>query len=121
MDGHWWWGLGWAREEFRNPDLGRVINFVANGPLMTVYRGGAVLAALAVLVLVLLVVRSWIVAGRSFEAAVTCCSVIAFVLVALQLDFPIIIQAPATVVFSFLIALSMPSGEPPGREEAAGA
>jgi hypothetical protein len=113
MDGNWWWGLGWAREEFRNPALGRVINFVANGPLMTMYRGGVVLAAVVILVLVLLVVRSWIVAGRSFEDAVACCSVIAFVLVALQLDFPIIIQAPATFVFSFLIALSMPAGSRP--------
>jgi hypothetical protein len=27
--------------------------------------------------------------------------------VALQLDFPIVIQAPATVVFSFLVGLSL--------------
>ena len=113
MQGHWVWGLGWAREEFRNASLSSTVNYVANGPLMTIYRGGIVLGILAMLVLVVLVVRSWIAAKRSFEDAVVCSAVIGFVLVALQLDFPIVLQTPATVVFSFLVGLSLVPHPPP--------
>lgn len=113
MEGHWIWGLGWAREEFRNASLSSTVNYVANGPLMTIYRGGMVLGILSVLVLVVLVVRSWIVAKRSFEDAVVCSAVIGFVLVALQLDFPIVLQTPATVVFSFVVGLSLVPHPPP--------
>ena len=113
MEGHWVWGLGWAREEFRNASLSSTVNYVANGPLMTIYRGGMVLGILTVLVLVVLVVRSWIVAQRSFEDAVVCSAVIGFVLAALQLDFPIVLQTPATVVFSFVVGLSLVPHPPP--------
>ncbi|MGH3474969.1 MAG: hypothetical protein ACRDOT_08675 [Aeromicrobium sp.] len=113
MEGHWIWGLGWAREEFRNASLSSTVNYVANGPLMTIYRGGMVLGILTMLLLVVLVVRSWIVAKRSFEDAVVCSAVIGFVLVALQLDFPIVLQTPATVVFSFVVGLSLVPHPPP--------
>ena len=43
-----------------------------------------------------------------------CGGVIAFVLAALQLDFPIVLTAPATTVFSFLVAVSLTHApEPP--------
>ena len=32
MEGHWIWGLGWDREEFRRPVGGQAVNYVANGP-----------------------------------------------------------------------------------------
>ena len=107
MADHWTWGLGWARPEFRDAALNRALNFVANAPLLTIYRGGLVLGGLVVLVLVVLVVRSWITARRSFQDAVVCCTVMAFVLVALQLDFPVVTQPPATVILSMLVGLSM--------------
>jgi len=113
MEGHWVWGLGWAREEFRDASLSSTVNYVANGPLMTIYRGGVVLGILTVLALLVLVVRSWIVAKRSFEDAVVCSAVIGFVLVALQLDFPIVLQTPATMVFSFVVGLSLVPHPPP--------
>ena len=100
--------------------LGRVINYVANGPLVTIYRGGVVLGIVVVVVLLVLVVRSWFAARRSFEDAVVCCGVIGIVLVALQLDFPIVIQAPATALFSFLVGLSLAPHppDPPGATRA---
>jgi hypothetical protein len=107
MDGHWVWGLGWERAEFRSRSLGQVVNYVANGPLVTIYRGGIVVGVLVLLVAAVLVVRSWLAAQRSFEDAVVCCGVIAFILVAWQLDFPIALQAPATAVFSLLVAASL--------------
>lgn len=107
MEDHWVWGLGWARPEFRDAGLNRAVNFVANAPLLTIYRGGLIVGALVVLVLIILVVRSWVAARRSFADAVVCCSVAAFVLVALQLDFPVVLQPPATVVMSMLVGLSL--------------
>jgi hypothetical protein len=114
MQGHWWWGLGWAREEFRDPVVGRMVNFVANAPLLTVYRGGLVLGGVAVLLLLVLIVRSLVAARGEFPDAVLACGVLAFCLVALQLDFPAVIQPPATAVFSLLVGLSLwarPKGE----------
>ena len=107
MQGHWWWGLGWAREEFRDPVVGRMVNFVANAPLLTVYRGGVILGAVAILLLLVLTVRSAVAARGEFPQAVLACGVLAFCLVALQLDFPAVIQPPATVVFSLLVGLSL--------------
>jgi hypothetical protein len=117
MEGHWLWGLGWDRDEFRSASVGRVVNYVANGPLVTIYRGGIVLGGLAILLLALVVVRSWFVASRSFEHAVTCCGIIAIIVVALQLDFSIVIQAPATAIFSLLVGLSL-APDPPDDAEA---
>jgi len=114
MDGHWIWGLGWARDEFRDRSLGQTVNYVANGPLVTIYRGGIVLGLIAIAVLIVLVARSWFAASRSFEDAVVCGGVIAFVVAALQLDFPIVLTAPATTVFSLLVAVSLTHApEPP--------
>jgi hypothetical protein len=116
MQGHWWWGLGWDREEFRSAAVGRIVNYVANGPLVTIYRGGVLLGILVLVVLVLLVIRSWLAASRSFEDAVVCCGIIAIVLVALQLDFSIVLQAPATAVFSVLVGLSLAPARPAVRD-----
>lgn len=115
LDGHWLWGLGWDREEFRNVAVGYTVNFVANAPLLTVYRGGVVLGLLVVVVLAALVVRAVARARGNFEGAVLACGVAGFCLVALQLDFPVVIQHPATAVFSLLAGLSL--GRPVTDEE----
>jgi hypothetical protein len=107
MEGHWLWGLGWARDEFRDQAVGQTVNFAANGPLATVYRGGLILGIAVTLVAVLLVVRSWMAAGNAFDDTVVCCGVIAFLLVAVQLDFSVVLQPPATAVVSLLIGLSL--------------
>jgi hypothetical protein len=107
LQGHWWWGLGWAREEFRDPVVGRTINFVANAPLLTIYRGGLVLGGLCVFILVVIVLRSLLATQRTFSEAALASGLIGLSLVALQLDFPVVIQPPATVVFSFLLGLAL--------------
>jgi hypothetical protein len=96
------------------------VNYVANGPLVTIYRGGAVLGLVAIVVLILLVVRSWAAARDSFGHAMVCCGVIAFVLVALQLDLPMVLAPPAVTTLSFLVAASLmhvpgPAGKSPHR------
>ena len=120
MTRHWLWGLGWAREEFRDSTVSYTVNYVANGPLVTIYRGGVVLGLVAIVVLILLVVCSWSTARESFGDAVVCCGVIAFVLVAMQLDLPMVLAPPAVTTFSFLVAASLtrvpgPAGRLPHR------
>jgi hypothetical protein len=116
MEGHWIWGLGWDRAEFRSGTVGRAVNYVANAPLVTIYRGGLIVGIIAILVALGIVWHSWVKAGRSFEDAVVCGGVIGFVLVAMQLDFTIVLTAPATTVFSLLVAMSLthaPESPPP--------
>ncbi len=117
LSGHWWWGLGWDREEFRDPVVGRMVNFVANAPLLTIYRGGLVLGGLLVAVLIVIVLRSLVASRRSFPDSVVCCGVIGLTLVALQLDFPVVIQPPATAVFSFLLGISLAAHPRGGTHE----
>ncbi|MCW2800860.1 MAG: O-antigen ligase protein [Aeromicrobium sp.] len=114
LQGHWWWGLGWAREEFRDPVIGRTVNFVANAPLLTIYRGGLVLGGLCVLILLVIVLRSVVATQRTFPEAVLASGLIGLSVVALQLDFPVVIQPPATVAFSFLLGLAL--HRPPPEE-----
>jgi hypothetical protein len=40
MDGHWLFGHGWGIAEFKDPEQAFTINYVANAPLLSVYRGG---------------------------------------------------------------------------------
>jgi hypothetical protein len=42
MSGHWVFGLGWDRPEFRTGQAAQTFNYVSNAPLLTVYRAGLV-------------------------------------------------------------------------------
>ena len=107
MEGNWWWGLGWAREEFRDFGVGVTVNYIANAPLLTYYRGGVLVGTLGVLLLVAVLVWAFASLRRSFHHAVLASGLVGFCLVALQLDFPVVTQAPATAAFSLLLGLSL--------------
>jgi hypothetical protein len=107
MAGHWAWGLGWALEEFRNPSLAQTLNRVANGPLTVVYRSGIVLGIVFTGLLLLLAIRAFRLRKRSFADATVAALVLGMVLVAWQLDFPLVLEAPATALFSMIAALSL--------------
>lgn len=107
MAGHWWWGLGWNRPEFRNSEAAVISNFVANGPLLTVYRGGLLLGAFVVVFGLVVMIHSWRGAGRGFEATALAGATLGIGLVAFQWDFPIVNQAPATALASMLIAMTL--------------
>jgi hypothetical protein len=53
MAGHWLFGLGWDRPEFRSGQLAQSLNYVSNAPLLTVYRGGVITGLMFVAVLVI--------------------------------------------------------------------
>ena len=112
MAGHWIWGLGWVREEFREAAVTFAVNPVSNTPLITVYRAGIIVGLVAAVVLAALVVRAWQATRGEFVDRVVGCTVIAFVLVALQFDVPVALQAPGTALFSLLVALLIRAPDP---------
>jgi polysaccharide biosynthesis protein PslJ len=104
MTGHWWFGRGWGVPEFTDEVVGYNTNYVANSPLLTVYRGG-IFAGIAFL---LVLIAGVVVAHRHmrkqpWESGVVGAAFIGFVLVALQLDFPVVTHAPMTMTFSVLL------------------
>jgi hypothetical protein len=53
LSGHWIFGLGWDRPEFRSGQAAQQLNYVSNAPLLTVYRGGVITGLLFVVILVI--------------------------------------------------------------------
>jgi hypothetical protein len=105
MRGHWWFGKGWGIEEFRDPTVGQMTNFVANAPLLTVYRAGVFVGAIFVVLLIAGLFRSVGLLQRgTFPQAVVAAGFVAVALVALQLDFPVALLPPATMSFAVLLA-----------------
>jgi hypothetical protein len=117
--GHWLFGLGWGRIEFRNGAAGVAVNFVANTPLLTVYRGGLIVGAIFTVILIIGIIRAFQgLRQADSEFAMVGAGFVGLALVALQLDFPVVTIFPTTMVFSVLLAF-LPSK--PGREPDAAA
>lgn len=105
MEGAWLFGHGWYLREFWDPVYGFHVNYAANTPLVTIYRGGILVGAAFVVLLVL----ALIIAVRTMRhspntAAVTGGMVISLTLVAFQLDFPVVTMPPLAMCFGLLIA-----------------
>jgi hypothetical protein len=105
MQGHWLFGLGWGRPEFVDPATAFEVNFVANSPLLTVYRGGIFtgLAFTAILVAGAVVGYRMLRSGR-WELGFYGGTFIGFSVVALQLDFPVVSNPSTTTAFSVMLA-----------------
>lgn len=105
MTGSWWFGKGWGIREFTDEVVGYETNYVANSPLLTIYRGGIFvgIAFIALLIAgaVLFFRRS---RSKPWEVGVLGAAFVGFALVGLQLDFPIVTHAPMTMAFSVLVA-----------------
>ena len=110
MAGHWVLGRGFGSPELTDATVAAATNYVANAPLLTVYRGGLVVGiAFTVLMLTAAVVAWRLLRRPSFEAAVVGAGYLGLMLVALQLDFPVVTLSPATLAFGLLLAfLSRP-------------
>lgn len=113
MAQHWLFGRGWGLPELVDGTVARVSNHPANAPLLTLYRGGLVTALVFTALLLLLVVLAWRLLRRpTFEEAALGAGLIALVLVAFQLDFPVVTILPAVVLLAVLLA----HAEPRARE-----
>jgi polysaccharide biosynthesis protein PslJ len=121
MSGHWAFGLGWGRQEFKNGADGFTLNHVANAPLLTVYRGGILAGLLFVAVLVIGCVMAYrALRSPSLPAAMLGGVFICFCVVALQLDFPVVTIPSVTMMFSvFLVFLVYVNQAPVPRPDPA--
>lgn len=71
MSGHWLFGLGWDRPEFRSGEAAQTFNYVSNAPLLTVYRGGIITGLIFVVILLIACALGYIaMRSRSFPNAV---------------------------------------------------
>lgn len=105
MSGHWIFGLGWGRPEFKDPTAAFEVNYVANAPLLTVYRGGIVVGVIFAVLLVMCCVTAYkALRGRDLGAAALGGVFISFCAVALQLDFPVVTIPSVTMMFSVFLA-----------------
>lgn len=105
MSGHWLFGLGWARPEFKNGVVAYAINIVANSPLLTIYRAG-IFAGLAFTAVVIIgcIMGYRALRSDSLPFAVFGGVFIAFCFVALQLDHGVTDIPQTTLCFSVLLA-----------------
>lgn len=117
LEGHWFFGLGWGRLEFRDGEAAFLTNYVANAPLLTVYRGGLLtgLAFCAVL-LVGLVMAFRTMRTQGTGPGLVAAGFCGLVFVALQLDFPVVTIPPVTMVFSMFLAYLVPTEPAPAAE-----
>jgi hypothetical protein len=105
MKGGWWFGLGWGRPEFTDETVGVKTNYVANSPLLSIYRGGIFVGIAFVLILVAGAVLAHQNARKSpWESGVIGAVFVGFAIVGLQLDFPVVTIPPTTMAWSVLIA-----------------
>ncbi|MDI9894197.1 O-antigen ligase domain-containing protein [Rhodococcus sp. IEGM 1381] len=104
MQGHWMFGLGWGRAEFVDPVVAFEVNYVANSPLLTIYRGGLLtgLAFAAILVVGAFIGYKLMRSGR-WELGFYGATFIGFSIVALQLDFPVVTIPATTMAFSVML------------------
>lgn len=106
LAGQWWLGLGFGAPEFTDPTVSATTNFAANAVLHAALRGGVVVG----LVFLALLVAAGVIAWRRLrtgtpEGVVVGAGVLGLLLVALQLDVPVVTVPPVTAVFSLLLAV----------------
>lgn len=105
MSGHWLLGRGFGAPELTDAAAAAATNYVANAPLLTVYRGGVVVGiAFTVLMLTAALVAWRLLRRRAFEPAVVGAGYLGIMIVCLQLDFPVVTLSPATLAFALLLA-----------------
>lgn len=104
MAGNWLFGLGWGREEFKDPGSAFEVNYVANAPLLSVYRGGLLVGlAFSAILVVGAVLGYRCLRSTRWEHGFVGGGFIGFSVVALQLDFPVVTIPATTMAFSVLI------------------
>jgi polysaccharide biosynthesis protein PslJ len=105
MAGHWPFGLGWGRPEFKSGQTAFTLNFVANVPLLTIYRAGIIVGMVMIVLLALgCVVGARALRSDSLPYALYGGVFIGVVFVALQLDHMVVDIPQVTLMFSVLLA-----------------
>ncbi|MET3960889.1 hypothetical protein ABIE44_000823 [Marmoricola sp. OAE513] len=104
MSGHWLLGRGFGAPELVDASAAAATNYVANAPLLTVYRGGIVVGLAFTVLMLTAALFGWrLMRGSAFEPAAVGAGYLGIMLVALQLDFPVVTISAATLAFAILL------------------
>lgn len=105
MRGNWLFGLGWGRAEFKDSSVAYTLNYVSNAPLIVIYRGGIIVGAVFIAVMLIGCFMGYrALRSPSLPFAVYGAVFIAFCFVAMQLDHPVATVPQITIMFSFFLA-----------------
>ena len=107
MSGHWILGYGFGTPQLVNGAAAalNVATVPANAALLPTYRDGVVAGLLFVVILVIALVRATrLLRHGTLRGAALGAGAIGLVLVAFQLDIPIVTLLPAVAMFSILLA-----------------
>jgi hypothetical protein len=105
VSGHWLFGLGWSRPEFKSGMASYALNLISNAPLLHIYRAGLLVGiAFIVVCLIGCVIAYRALTSGTFPFAFYGGVFIAFCLVALQLDHGTADVPQTTLCFSVLLA-----------------
>ncbi len=125
MSGHWIFGLGWDRPEFRSGQAAQSFNYVSNAPLLTVYRGGIITGLMFVAVLVIGCVlayramRSPSMPDAVFGALFIGTAVVYMNLAQSVVDMPVM-ALQFSIFLAFMVYVAENSREKPPSGDAAG-
>lgn len=104
MAGHWPFGLGWGRPEFKDGNTAFTLNFVANVPLITIYRAGIIVGVVFIALLAVGCIMSGkAIRSNSLTNAMYGGIFIGICFVALQLDHMVADIPQVTLMFSILL------------------
>ena len=105
MSGHWIFGLGWNRPEFKSGQLAQQVNYPSNAPLLTLYRGGIITALMLVVVLVIGCVMAYrAMRSPSLTDAVFGGAFIGVAVVSCNLQQSIVDMPQMTLTYSIFLA-----------------
>ena len=104
MSGHWFFGWGWGRREFKDGAYAFQQNFVSNAPLISVHRAGIFVGLVFVTMIVIACVMAFrLIRSNSLQAALYGGVVIGFSVFTLNLDHPVVVVPQVTLVYTFLL------------------
>jgi hypothetical protein len=104
LGNHWIFGRGWSLREFKDGPYAFTQNFVSNAPLIAIHRGGLV-AGLSFIAVIIIgcVVGARLIRAGSLPHAFYGGTFIAFSVIALNLDHPVVVIAQMTFMYTFFL------------------
>lgn len=109
---HWIFGRGWSLREFKDGPYAFTENFVSNAPLIAVHRGGLVAGLSFVAVIIIgCVVAAKLIRSNSLPHAFFGGVFMAFSIIALNLDHPVVVIAQIAFLYTFFLVFLQYSDE----------
>lgn len=101
---HWIFGRGWSLREFKDGVYAFQTNFVSNAPLIAVHRGGLVAGlSFVAMIVIACVLAARLIRANSLPHAFYGGVFIAFSVIGLNLDHPVVVISQITLLYTFFL------------------